>query len=218
MAEKKQDKQRVVTDKVRLSYVHFIKPTVPKGEEGKQEPKYGCTVLFPVKFADRKDSPVLKKMRLAIHAAKVEKWGPNKETWPKKIRSPFRDGDDTPDQEGYKGKTYISARNKNRPQLLDMDKEPIDLTEIGDKLYSGVYAAVALRAFAYGGKGTSFKPGVSFGLDAVIKVEDGQRLAGAPDAQELFKHIEAQNNDEDEEEDDEDSDDEDSDDEDESGF
>ena len=63
------------------------------------------------------------------------------------------------------------------------------MNEILDEseIYSGCYGKVSLRAFAYDQKGNK---GVSFGLQNVQKVRDGESLGGRVNPQDEFKPVE----------------------------
>jgi Enterobacter phage Enc34, ssDNA-binding protein len=53
-------------------------------------------------------------------------------------------------------------------------------------IYPGAIVRASLRIYGYGGKGSPFGPGISFGLNNVLKVEDGPRLkTGQPDGSEF---------------------------------
>ena len=84
---------RVVTGKVRLSYVHLFEAYTSDPEE--QEPKYSVTILIP-----KKDKATLKKIEDAIAAAKEEG---KKSKWDGKIPPNFKttlhDGDEEADLE-----------------------------------------------------------------------------------------------------------------------
>jgi hypothetical protein len=61
----------------------------------------------------------------------------------------------------------------------------VDGTEMHDPsdIYSGCYAKVSMEAFAYNSNGNK---GVTFGLRAVKKVADGERLGPVDNASEDF--------------------------------
>jgi len=183
MAEKKKDRQRVITPLARVSFPNVFKA---RAFEKDKEPKFSCTLLFP----KNTDLTPLKK---AVTAAIVEKYGPDKEKWPK-LRRPFNDGDEKADLEGYAGMIYVTASNKFKPEVVDQKMRPI--SEESGKFYAGCYALFSLRAFCYGGKGTPYKPGVSFSLDAVQKHSDGEPFSGRLGASEVFSEIDSGEDDE----------------------
>jgi hypothetical protein len=177
--DKKKDLQRVTTPVARVSFPKVFKADAYED----QEPKFSCTLLFP-KTAD------LSALRKAVHAASVKKWGADEKKWPKNLRSPFNDGNDKTDLQGYKNTIYISAKNKHRPQVVDQKLNPI--TEEDDTFYAGCFARFSLRAYAYDTKGNK---GVSFSLEAIQKHSDGERFSGRKDASEVFGEIEEESED-----------------------
>lgn len=168
------DIKRVVTGKVRLSYVHLFKPysAVEGGEE-----KYSVTVLIP-----KEDIETKKRIDNAIEVAAKEA---TQKIWngvrPPKIAIPIYDGDgvrpsdDMPFGEECKGHWVITVSSKadQAPEVVDKFRNPIvDQSEV----YSGMYGRVAIRFFAYmfGGK-----KGIGAGLGNVQKLADGEPLGGS---------------------------------------
>lgn len=168
---------RVVTGKVRLSYVHLFEAYTSDPEE--QEPKFSVTILIP-----KKDKTTLAKIEAAIEAAKAE--GKSKK-WDGKIPPNFKttlhDGDEEADLEKnpeYAGHMYMAMSSKQRPGVVDEDLNPIlDSTRV----YSGCYGRVSINAYPYSAKGNK---GVSFGLNNVQFLEDGEPLGGRTRAEDDF--------------------------------
>lgn len=166
MAEK--SLTRVVTGKVRLSYCHIFEPF---SNDPDKEPRYSVTILIP-----KKDKITLDKIYKAEEAAKEDgkssKFGGK---IPANLSSIIHDGDEEADLDRnpeYAGHMYMSISSKTRPGIVDQDLNPIlDSTAV----YSGCYARVAMNAFAYN---TSGKKGVSFGLNNIQFLEDGDPLGG----------------------------------------
>lgn len=168
------DIKRVVTGKVRLSYVHLFKPysAVEGGEE-----KYSVTVLIP-----KEDAETKKRIDNALEAAAKEA---TQKIWngirPPKIAIPIYDGDgvrpsdDMPFGEECKGHWVITVSSKadQAPEVIDRFRNPIiDPFEVK----SGDYGRVSIRFFAYmfGGK-----KGIGAGLGNVQKLADGEPLGGS---------------------------------------
>jgi hypothetical protein len=60
-----------------------------------------------------------------------------------------------------------------KPTIVGRDALPImDQSEV----YPGCIVRVSLRPYAYGGRGTGYGAGVSFGLENIQKMQDGERL------------------------------------------
>lgn len=158
----------------RVSFPHVFEKH--SGFEG-QEPKFSVVMLFSKK-AD------LSALKRAVQNAAIEKWGP-KEKWPKNLRMPFRDGNEKSDLQGYKDTIFISASSKQRPGVVDQRREPI--TEESEGFYAGCYARASLIAFAYD---TAGNKGVSFSLQNLQKLRDGEKFSGRRSAEEDFDSVE----------------------------
>ncbi len=177
------EKQRILTPEFRVSYPHVFKAAQV---QGKGEPKYSITMLFPKK----NDLSVIK---LAIKHAKISAFGPNPDSWPENLASPVTDGDDPKhaDKEGYKGHWVIKASSNadNKPGVVDEDVQPI---VDPSAFYPGCFARaqVFARAWEYMGK-----EGVHFILDHVQKTRDGKSFANKKSAAEVFNPIAASNSD-----------------------
>lgn len=173
---------KVVTGTVRLSYVHLFEPYA---QDSDQEEKYSCVILIP-----KSDKKTLKKIDDAIQAAAEQgKHSRFDGKIPANLATTLHDGDEEGDLEKnpeYEGHMYMSISSKTKPGLVDADVNPIlDSTEI----YSGCYARVSINAFPYNYKG---KKGVSFGLNHVQKVKDGDFLGGRSRAEDDFEPLESE--------------------------
>lgn len=170
---------KVVTGKVRLSYVHVFEPFSNNPD---QEAKYSCVLLIP-----KSDKATIKKLKDAQQAALENGKG---KTFGGKIPSNWKntlhDGDEDADLEKnpeYEGHFYMSVSSKTKPGVVDRAlNEIIDSTEI----YSGCYARVSINAFPYNTQGNR---GVSFGLNHVQKLADGDFLGGRSRAEDDFDQL-----------------------------
>lgn len=173
-------KTKVVTGKVRLSYVHLFEAF--SNIDG-QDPKFSCVLLIP-----KSDTATMKKLRAAeaaaLEAGKGPKFGGSIPRVPKSV---IHDGDEEADLERnpeYEGHFYMSVSSKTRPGLVDAQVNPIlDSTE----LYSGCFARVSINAFPYSVNGNK---GTSFGLNHVQKIADGDYLGGRSKAEDDFDALE----------------------------
>lgn len=164
---------RVITGKVRLSYVHIFEPqSIEGGEE-----KYSTAILIP-----KSDKETLRKIKAAVEAA-VElgksKWGGK---IPPNLKKPLRDGDEErPDDDAYAAHYFLNASSKNKPGIAKpIGKSPDGKTkfqEITDstEVYSGCYAKVSLNFYPFDTRGNR---GVAAGLNNVVKIQDGDFLGG----------------------------------------
>lgn len=159
---------KLVTGVVRLSYVHLLEKWSNSPD---QEPKYSCQILI-----DKNDTATLKAIKAAQEQAieqGKQKFGAG---WAKKLASIIHDGDaDDEDREELKGHYYMSVSSKKRVPVLNRQNELIDSE---DEIYSGMYARVSLGSYPYSVSGNR---GTSFGLNAVLKWKDGDRLGGSVD-------------------------------------
>jgi hypothetical protein len=77
----------------------------------------------------------------------------------------------------------MSVSNKTKPGIVDQNVQPIlDSTEV----YSGCYARVSITAFPFSASGNK---GVSFGLNHVQKLADGESLGGITKAEDDFSAV-----------------------------
>lgn len=181
-----QNNTKVVTGKVRLSYCHLFEPH--SSFEG-NDPKYSTVILVP-----KTDTKTIKAIKQAQQAAlengKHSKFGGS---IPKNWKNTFRDGDEEADLEKnpeYEGHMFMTISNNTRPGIVDAQVRPIlDQTEV----YSGCYARVSMNAFPFSASGNK---GVSFGLNHVQKMADGDPFGSITKAEDDFEAL-----DEDEDED-----------------
>lgn len=169
---------KVITGPVRLSYTHLREPT--SSFEG-QDPKFSTVILIP-----KDDEDTLKKIRAAqkqaLEDGKSTKFnGKVPQNW----KNTLRDGDEEADLEKnpeYAGHYFMSvgANADRRPGIVDSQLQPV--MEY-DQVYSGVYARVSINAFPFNIKGNK---GVSFGLNNVMVLGYGDRLAGGASAESDF--------------------------------
>lgn len=173
------DETKVVTGKVRLSYVHLHEP---HASFENQEPKYSTVILVP-KDDETTVSKILRAQQAALAQGEQGKFGGKA---PKNWKNTFRDGDDEADLERnpeYEGHYFMTVSNFQKPGLVDKDVNPIlDPSEV----YSGCYARVSMNAFPFNANGTK---GVSFGLRHVQKLADGEPLGSFSRAEDDFDPI-----------------------------
>lgn len=170
---------KVVTGKVRLSYVNLVNPTT---HNDNPTPKYGCTILVPK--SDTKTVNAIKRaQKAALEEGKSKKFDGK---IPAKWNNSFRDADSDEEADTleknpeYEGHYFMSVSNTRKPGIVDRDRDPIDDPS---EIYSGMYARVSLNAFAYNTNGNK---GVSFGLQNVQKLKDGTPLGNISRAEDDF--------------------------------
>ena len=161
---------KVKTPIFRVVFPHVFTPQA--NLQGKL--KYSITMLFP-------NSTNLDELKTAAQNAAVNKWG---QKIPASLRSPFRMGEEKKDKYPcFAGCVFINATSNQKPGVVDGNVMPImDQSEF----YSGCYAIATLNAFAYSQAGNM---GVSFGLNNLQKIKDGEPLAGTSRPEDDFKSI-----------------------------
>ena len=162
-------KTQITTGKVRFSYVHAFEPKLDNNGTA----KYSVTLLIP-----KSDKQTLAKIQAAMENAKdnFREKNPGRKL-PAKLATTLHDGDAEKENGGEygpecKGHMVISVSSKNRPVVVYSDKMPMtDATE----LYSGCYGRAVINFYVYD---TSGKIGLTAGLNGLMKLEDGEPLAG----------------------------------------
>ncbi|ASZ73363.1 hypothetical protein SEA_LUCKYBARNES_46 [Brevibacterium phage LuckyBarnes] len=169
---------KVITNPVRLSYTHILEPSV-SFENGPS--KYSTVILVPKDDTETIDK-IKAAQKQALEDGKSTKFnGKIPANW----KNTFRDGDEEADLEKnpeYAGHYFmsVSANADRRPGIVDAQLQPV---MDPDQVYSGVYARVSINAFAFNTQGNK---GVSFGLNNVMVLGYGDRLAGGATAEADF--------------------------------
>jgi hypothetical protein len=149
------------------------------GPDGKN-PKFGATLVFPA-GAD------LKPMRRALAAAAEEKWGDKAGEILKGQRNPvFRT--DKNEKYGYpEGSVSVNVKSQTQPGVVSTfrgeDGKPQMITD-PNKIYSGCFVRASLFAYAYDNSGNK---GVTFFLNNVQFIREGERLDGRVSARDEFE-------------------------------
>ena len=169
---------KVVTGKVRLSYVHVFEPFSNNPDK---DPSYSTVILIP-----KSDKATLKKItdaqQAALEAGKAKFGGKIPPNWKNTLHDGDQDGDLERNPE-YEGHMFMTISSKTRPGIVDQDVNQImDSSEV----YSGCYARVSMNAFAFNTQGNR---GVSFGLNHVQKLADGDYLGGRSRAEDDFDSV-----------------------------
>lgn len=173
----------MILTNIRVSFVNVVKPA----------PNLSGDLKYSVQVhIDKTDEKNLKvanaEIDKAIEKGKAGKWGGKK---PKFRYEPLRDGDaelasgDQTDKV-YAGIYFLSATMDpayGRPGVVDENLNPV---MDQDKIYSGCYCNVDLKAFPYDNSGNK---GIGWGLSNIMFVRDGERLDGRQSAQDTFAHL-----------------------------
>ena len=166
---------KVITGKVRFSYVNVWEPMSVNGSD----PKYSVSLIIPTS-----DKETLKKIKAAIEIAKKEGLAKLGGKIPTNLKTPLRDGDtDRPDDEAYADSYFVNANSFIKPGIVDKNVQPIlDQTE----LYSGCYGRASIIFYAYNVNGNR---GIACGLQNLQKLEDGELLGGRSKPEDDFESL-----------------------------
>lgn len=165
----------------RFSYAAVFEPkATPNGDM-----KYSVSLLIP-----KSDTATLQAIREAIEAAKEigksKCWG-GKIPPASTLKSILRDGDEErPDDEAYAGHMFLNVSSKRKPGVKVLDAGVIADALDETDFYSGCYGAAEINFYPYAEGGSK---GVTAGLNNVIKLEDGEKMAGGMSADEAFSDL-----------------------------
>lgn len=167
MSTKNTQATKVITGKVRFSYVNIFKS---RAFQPGQDEKFSICLLIPKKDKETV-SKIKKAMEAAIQEGVSEKWGGKK---PANLKLPLRDGDEerADEAEEYKGMYFLNANGNQKPGIIDMYKnEILDPTEV----YSGCWGRASINFFPFNSNGNK---GIAVGLNNVQKLGDDEPLGG----------------------------------------
>ena len=157
---------KLVTNKVRLSFVNVFEPA----ETLNGVLKYSTMALIP-----KSDKEGVARFNKAFEDTKQANAAFFGGTVPKVLKGGLRDGDAEKDDPEFAGHYFFNAyANLDRkPGVVDAEVNPIlDKNEV----YSGCYGRVSIDMYPYDTAGAR---GIAIGLNNVQKLEDGERLGGA---------------------------------------
>lgn len=153
-------------------------------------PKYAATIVFDKEYLKSHPDEMARfnAIRAAADAVCKEKFKKSLKDASQAIArfwNPFRDGAEKAHLDGYgEGTIFLKASSRNRPGAVGPDaKTPIDDPEA---LYAGCYVRISVSPYAFDNK----MKGVGIGLNNVMFVRDGERLAGGVNAEEDFGEFE----------------------------
>jgi hypothetical protein len=168
---------KVITGKVRFSYLHVFEP---KAVSEGGEKKYSVSLIIP-----KDDKATVGKIKKAIDTALQAGIGKFGGKVPGEWKNPLRDGDlARPDDEAYANSYFINANCKTKPGVVNALKKPITDEE---ELYSGCYGYASVNFYAFNTNGNK---GVACGLNNLMKVANGEFLGGRASADTDFADVE----------------------------
>lgn len=161
---------KVMTGKVRLSYVNLFEP---RSFADGSVPKYSVSLIIP-----KDDVKTLNAVKAAIqNVVNGQNWTPAQKA---KADFALRDGDsERPEDEAYRNSYFLNAKSNTKPTVVDAQLQVVDNPDV---VYSGCYGRAALTFYPYDFAG---KKGVGCGLRAVQKIADGEPLGSTFDISEF---------------------------------
>mgnify|MGYP001007129809 CR=1 FL=1 len=161
---------KVVTGKVRFSYLHVWEPAAV--EEGSQK-KYSVSLIIPKSDTDTV-ARIKNAIQSALEAGKAKFGG----KIPASLKLPLRDGDiERADDDAYLNSWFLNANSSKQPGIVDQNVQPI-LRQ--DEIYSGCYGRASINFFAFNTNGNK---GIACGLNNIQKLSDGELLGGRTTAE-----------------------------------
>ncbi len=177
----------VRTPKFRVSFPSVFEKSGPPGTDPSKL-KYSVVMLFTLDEInkDPKQKVLWEQMLLAAKDCAGEKWG-NK--IPQGLTSPFRNGTEKDQYEGYgEGVIFLTAKSERRPGIVDANVNRIIDPE---DFYPGCFAHADVNPYGWSYMG---KNGISFGLQNIQKIADGEHIGGGASAESSFDAIDSEVN------------------------
>lgn len=176
---------KLTTPEAILSYPHLFKRQ--KGINPGDKEKFSAALVFT---PEAQKTPEFEKMKAEAMQLGVAKWG---EKFPELVRAgkvkwPFRKDDDG--SKGYPaGSLYINVRSDSQPGIVGREPDPSDPTKPRkitneQEIYAGCKVRATISGFTYD---QPVNKGVSFGLNNIQKLADGDRIDGRAKAEDEFK-------------------------------
>ena len=158
---------KLVTNKVRLSFVNVFEPA----ETLNGVLKYSTMVLIP-----KSDKEGVARFNKAFEDTKQANAAFFGGTVPKVLKGGLRDGDAEKDDDAYQNAFFINANSVQKPGVVDAELNAIIDPE---EFYSGCFGRASLTFYPYNAQGSK---GIACGLGNLQKLEDGERLGGGSSA------------------------------------
>lgn len=191
MAQSREERKKLITPAGRLTFPSVFTKATPM-EDDASEPKYEATIVWNVDDIRKNKDELARYNAIKVEMERVCMSDFKKSMKDCKVKiahfhDPIRDGVQKEHLEGYgAGTLFAKAKSKKRPGVITTAGVKINDPEA---LYSGCYVRLNITPFAYGAndsKKTRGGKGVSFALNSVLFVKDGDRLDGTSNAAEDF--------------------------------
>jgi Protein of unknown function (DUF2815). len=179
---------KVITSKAILSYPNLLVARAGKGANAKAKFS-GALVWTPELIKTPDGAKCFDAMKKAVLAAAESKFGTKAAEMfrIKSLRTPFRDDAEA---KGYPaGSIFLNVRTEQKPACVfayaGPDGKPQRMTdeEIKVQMYPGALVRASIVAFPYEAEGNK---GVSFALNNLQKVGEGERIDGRQAAEDEF--------------------------------
>lgn len=200
MTKQKEQRIKIITPEFRASYPSVFQARKVNQNDPNEQAKFSITMIFRVaetpESKKRGEKVVdLKDIKAAVAKIFQEKLGAN---WQQELqkrksdqsmlyRTPFKDGNspELREKDGHGvGTVIVRASSQYKPGVVDAQKAEILNPQ---DFFGGCYARASLHAYWYNTKGNQ---GVTFGLDNVQKLRDGEPFSGRTKAEDDFDAIE----------------------------
>jgi hypothetical protein len=173
----KQQRISLMTPVFRVSF-----PKLFKAEAyGDGEPKFSVVAIVRKDITD-KDRTLMKNLIAAAEKVAIAKFGESAFRKMRKLgqfKWPIRDGEEKEHLDGYGSEVvFFTLSNKIAPGVIGRNKEPLGESDV----YAGCYARATVTPFAFDNK----SKGVSFSLNNVQKVGEGEAFTQRTTADEDF--------------------------------
>lgn len=175
----------VRTPLFRVSYPNVFTPTKYDKNDSDDKLQYSCALVFDKKA---QKSKAYKELVQAAKDALKEKFGDKAgQVW-KKMKTPlfrpYEDLSEAAQKDFDEDVIWCRAKSKRKPEIIDCNGGAQIFKE--SDFYAGCYAIASLNPYAYDYSGNR---GVGLGLQALIKMEDGDRLGNVVDAKSEFEDL-----------------------------
>lgn len=165
---------KIMLKNVRLAFPVLFTQQAFRGGE----PSFSGSFLFD------KEHPAFKEMQAGMREVAEAKWGAKGVEVLKAIvakdNACLHNGDTKSEYEGYAGNFFVSARNKTRPKVFDINVAP--LTPADGKPYSGCYVNALVEIWAQDSK--DYGRRINASLLGVQFFADGDAFSGGGTASE----------------------------------
>lgn len=164
----------IATPEAILCFPSLFTPKSKKSSDNSGAEKYEAVLVFP----KGTDISGLENMAKEAFREKFPKGASG-------ARNPIHDGNEVADSWGehFKDAKYLRVSSFFKPAIVDAGKRPITDE---DQVYPGCIVRAAVHAYTYERSGNR---GVSFGIDALQVVRDGERLGGGSAGVGLFDDL-----------------------------